>query len=388
MARTTYKKRLIDGQEYYYEVIELPRKSNGKRNRKYVCAKTVSELKSKLADIKNDIYQGVNVTDTNSFGTLLNEWLYNIHLKNKKMSTINRYEGVYEIYVKDSLLTNKRVKDLKIIDVQKYYNSLENEGISSNTISMIHRIIKPFLKYLYINGYTVKNLGESGVLKLPKIVKKNLKIPVLTIEEQKKFIDSLYETNDPDKLIYIFAIGTGLRIGELLALTWNDIKNDMVHVDKNIKNIKIDGKWKLLCQDTPKTEKSNRNVPIPHDILEELKIHKENQNIIKSKAGSLYCDNNIIFATDFGKYIDPGNLNKRFQRALKRADIKPINFHGLRHTYATRLFERDVQAKVVSELLGHSNIATTLNTYTWVLESKKKEAINTINDIFKLNDDN
>lgn len=73
-----------------------------------------------------------------------------------------------------------------------------------------------------------------------------------------------------------------------------------------------------------------------------------------------------------------------FQYALKRIKIHPIKFHSLRHTYATRLFERDVQAKVVSELLGHSNIATTLNTYTWVLESKKKEAIKAINDIFTL----
>lgn len=384
MARTTYKRRTIKGVELYYEVIELPRKSDGKRNRKHVYSKTVAELKSKLEDIKNDIYQGVNVTNNDSFGALLHEWLYNVQLKNKKMSTINRYEGVYDIYVKSSILTNMKVKNLKIIDIQKFYNSLESEGVTSNTISMIHRIMKPFLKYLYINGFTVKDLGATGVLKLPKIIKKDKKISVLTLEEQSQFIHSLFESDDSDKLIYLFAIGTGLRIGELLALTWSDINNEMVTVNKNIKNIKIDGKWKLLRQDTPKTEKSNRDVPIPIDLLKQLDQYKLNQDLLKSKAGSLYSDNNIIFSTDYGKYTDPGNLNKRFQRALKRAKIEPIKFHSLRHTYATRLFERDVQAKVVSELLGHSNIATTLNTYTWVLESKKKEAINAINDIFTL----
>ena len=171
MARTTYKRRNIDGVELYYEVIELPRKANGKRNRKHVYSKTVAELKAKLETIKNDIYHGVNVSDNNSFGTLFHEWLYNIHLKDKKISTINRYEGLYKLYVKNSSLKDKKINNIKVIDVQKFYNSLEIEGTTPSTIKMIHKIIKPFLNYLYINGFTINNLGATGMLKLPKVIK-------------------------------------------------------------------------------------------------------------------------------------------------------------------------------------------------------------------------
>lgn len=381
MARTTYKKRLIRGEEYYYEVIELPRKANGKRNRKHICAKTVTELKTKLATINNDIYNGVDVSNSKTFGSMIHDWIYNIHFKNKKISTINRYEGLYNLYIKNSSLTNKKISNLKALDIQEFYNALENDNITASTINMIHRVIKPFLNYLFINSLTIKDLGTPGMLKLPKVKKKNTDITVLSLEDQQKFINSLDDDNS-DKILYIFALSTGLRLGEILALTWNDLNNGMVRVDKNIKNVKVNDKWTLLLQDTPKTEKSNRYVPVPKNVLAQLEIHKKKQIELKSKAESLYTDNNLIFATDFGTYIDPSNLNRRFKKALVKADLTPIKFHSLRHTYATRLFENDIQPKVVSDLLGHKDITTTLNLYTWVLDSQKNKAANIINNIF------
>lgn len=382
MARTTYKRRNINGVEYYYEVIELPRKADGKRNRKHICAKTVAELKIKLDTIKNDIYHGVNVSDNNSFGKLFDEWLYNIHLKNKKISTINRYEGLYNLYVKNSNLKDKKISALKIIDVQKFYNALQDEGTTANTIKMIHRIIKPFLNYLYVNSFTIRDLGTTGLIKLPQIIKKNNTMTVFTLDEQNRFIQSI--TKNPSRVLYLFALGTGLRIGEALALTWDDINENIVTVNKNIKSVKIDSKWILLLQDTPKTEKSNRTVPIPKNILLELETYRLKQNDLKSKAGYMYNDNNIIFATDSGTYIDPSNLNRRFKNTLKKADMKPIKFHSLRHTYATRLFENNVQPKTVSELMGHKDVQTTLNLYTWVLDSQKNKAVEVLDNIFTI----
>ena len=203
MARTTYKKRLINGEEYYYEVIELPRKANGKRNRKHICAKTVTELKTKLATINNDIYNGVDVSNSKTFGSMIHDWIYNIHFKNKKISTINRYEGLYNLYIKNSSLTNKKISNLKALDIQEFYNALENDNITASTINMIHRVIKPFLNYLFINSLTIKDLGTPGMLKLPKVKKKNTDITVLSLEDQQKFINSLDDDNS-DKILYIF----------------------------------------------------------------------------------------------------------------------------------------------------------------------------------------
>jgi integrase len=276
----------------------------------------------------------------------------------------------------------KKIKNIKVIDIQKFYNSLELEGTTPNTIKMIHKIIKPFLNYLYINGFTIKDLGSAGLLKLPKIEKKNNIMTVLTLEEQEEFIKSL--NGNSDRMLYLFALGTGLRLGELLALTWNYIKDNMVTVNKNIKNVKINNKWTILLQDAPKTKKSNRTVPIPQNILCELEKHKLIQDDIKSKASEMYNDNNIIFATDFGTYIDPSNLNRRFKKLLEKAKISPIKFHSLRHTYATRLFENDIQPKTVSNLMGHEDIQTTLNLYTWVLDSQKNKAVEVLDNIFTI----
>ena len=382
MARTTYKKRLIDGVEYFYEVVELPRKSNGKRNRKHVCARSAAELKKKLDKIHNDLYNGVDISNTNTFGSLFYDWFYNTHLKNKKISTQNRYEGVYNLYIRNSNLKNKKIKSLKAIDLQKFYNSLENENVSANTIKIIHNIIKPFLHFVYISGLNIRDLSISGTVKLPKIVKTNNYKTVLSLEDQQKFIDYLTATDNSDRLIYMFALGTGLRLGEILALTWDDITDGMVNVNKNIKCVKIDDKWTIIVQDTPKTEKSNRIVPIPDNILSELELHQKKQNEFKNFIGDMYTDNNIVFPTELGTYIDPSNLNRRFKKSLVKAGLNPIKFHSLRHTYATRLFENNVQPKVVSDLLGHKDITTTLNIYTWVMESQKNKALEAINNIF------
>lgn len=380
MARRKEKTTTKNGVTYYYETVEFPRKPNGKRDIKYAYGKTVAEMKEKLKQLELKRDQGIITSNNDYFGSMFKDWFYNTHIKGKKISTINRYEGLYKRYIQDCILKNIKISKIKALDIQKFYNLLESEGRTPNTIKMIHKVMKPFLNYLYVNGFTIKDLGVKGIIKLPKIIKKEKSFTVLTLEDQQKFINSL--DGSPDRLLYLFALGTGLRLGELLAITWDDIKNGMVTVNKNVKKVSIDGKWVNLPQDTPKTENSNREVPIPIDLIKELKGHKLQQNNIKARIGEMYSDNNLVFCTDYGTYIDPSNLNKRFKRALNRANVTPIKFHSMRHTYATRLFENNVPPKVVSDLLGHADITTTLNIYTWVMKSEKTKAVDTINNIF------
>lgn len=381
-GKTKTLTRVINGIEYYYGTVEFPRKLDGRRDIRPVYAKTVAELKEKLKQLELKKEQGIISSNNDYFGSLFKDWLYNTHLKNKKVSTINRYEGLYSLYIKESILKNLKISKLKSMDIQKFYNLLETQGTTPNTIKMVHKLIRPFLNYLYVNGFTIKDFAANGTIKLPRIPKKEKSITVLKLNEQQQFIKSL--DDNPDRLLYLFALGTGLRLGELLALTWSDIKNGLVKVNKNVKKVSLNGKWVNLPQDTPKTESSNREVPIPGDLLKELKTHKLQQNNIKAKIGELYSDSNLVFCTDFGTYIDPSNLNKRFKKALARANVTPIKFHSLRHTYATRLFENNVPPKVVSDLLGHSDITTTLNIYTWVMKSEKTKAVETINNIFTI----
>ena len=176
-------------------------------------------------------------------------------------------------------------------------------------------------------------------------------------------------------MLFITALDTGLRQGELFALTWKDIDLDNAYINinksyKTVRNIET-GIYEGIVQ-TPKTNKSIRTIPIPEPLVNKLKQYRLSQMDLKLKMGNLYNDNKLVFCNMFGKYLDSENVLKRFKKMLNEMDLQDMKFHDLRHTFATRLFELGEEAKTVQELLGHSNISITLDTYTHVLDSMKK----------------
>jgi len=133
---------------------------------------------------------------------------------------------------------------------------------------------------------------------------------------------------------------------------------------------------------TPKTKRSNRKLPIPAFLVKHLQQHKLSQKENKNKMGSNYQDHNLVFCTEFGTYLDSSNVLKRLRKILKENNLPKIKFHDLRHTYATRLFELGENPKTVQELLGHSNISITLDTYTHVLDEMKEKAVSKLNELY------
>ena len=208
-------------------------------------------------------------------------------------------------------------------------------------------------------------LHPAKGIELPSLEQKPVK--AFTLEEQARFFEvaksySYYEA-------FIFAVDTGVREGELLALTWDDIdlKNGMLYVSKNLVAVKdrITGKQKLVVQDTPKTSNAIRAIPLTTralTLLKSLKLKRQSKT-------------NIVFCTNRYTYIYPKNLRRAFQCVLKRAGIEQLGLHVLRHTFATRLFEKGANPKTVSTLLGHANVGITLDIYTHVEPEQMKEAI-------------
>lgn len=220
------------------------------------------------------------------------------------------------------------------------------------------------------------------------VEKKENKLEILTLEQQKSFIKSI----DGHKLevLFLIALGTGLRLGELLGLKWSDIdfKNFSLTVKRTLQRTYFIDKTgnrelKVLAQD-PKTSNSYRTVPIPKDVLNKLKEHKVNQNTDILKAGELYRNDNYVFCNELGVTIDDKRPLRNLKSILNSLNIEPIKFHGLRKTYATRLFENDVPPKTVQVLMGHYDISITLNIYTQVMEDKKVEAVEKLDKIFSL----
>ncbi|MGV2686299.1 tyrosine-type recombinase/integrase, partial [Clostridium perfringens] len=140
-------------------------------------------------------------------------------------------------------------------------------------------------------------------------------------------------------------------------------------------------KGEYLLQ-TPKSIKANRTVTIPTVLVKRLKQYRIEQLQNKLKISNLYTDNNLVFCNQYGRYLDSSKVRKELKKILKDNKMSDRKFHDLRHTYATRLFELGEDPKTVQELLGHSNISITLDTYTHVLENMKKKAASKLNDLY------
>ncbi len=377
-----------DSKGRWCSVLTIGRNEEGKLKRKYFYGKTKKEVSEKLTEYK---YKNLNdllpIDESITIEQYFKHWLFEFKINEVKPSTITRYQGIYSKYIKNSQISKIKLKDLRANHLQSYYNTLINDNTTtSSTIATINKILKSVLNQGIKEGYLLKNY--CTMVSLPKRSKKD-EIVYFTVDEQKRFIEAC--RGHKLECLFLFDLGTGLRLGELLALTWSDIDfiNKTVSINKSFRQEKIydnkgDGKFTSLIQ-APKTESSIRTVPIPSNLILKLKEHKITQNKEKLKLGELYTDNNLVFCTPTGTYINSSNLRKRFNTLLAKAELPKIKFHALRHTYATRLFEEGIQVKTVQSLLGHSDIATTMNIYTHVTDDIKNIAADKLNLIFNFN---
>lgn len=272
--------------------------------------------------------------------------------------------------------------------MQKYYNNLVNNNCTIIRIKNIHKLIRPFIRYLYNNNIIIKDFSSSIVLpkeeEKVKLSKENKIIP-FTLEEQKTFIEAI--NGHHLEVLFLVALYTGLRQGELFALTWNDINFEENYIDVNktykyLADVTREGRSSGYgAIQTPKTSKSVRKVPIPQFLIKVLTQYRNKQRLDKLKCANLYKDNNLVFCNKLGAYLVDSTVGRQYKIILKKSNISDRKFHDLRHTYATRLFELGEDPKTVQELLGHSTVAITLNTYTHVLESVKEKAVSKLDKL-------
>lgn len=363
--------------------LSVGRDPKGKLIRKQFYGKTKKEVLDKMNDYRYKQVNDLLPTDnTITLEQYLKYWLFEIKNNEIKPSTLERYESILRIYITGSVIGDIKLKDLRAGHLQSYYNSLY-KTYSVNVIHNLNKFIKSGLSQALNENYISKNYASLVTLK-----KKDEKKEVehLTVEEQNRFLEVC--KGDRLEALFYMALSTGLRLGELLALTWNDIdlSTAEVSVDKSVKLVGIPDKegnkeYKTIVQE-PKTKSSIRTVPIPDVALNVLKQHKKLQLEERVKAGEVYINNNIVFANPIGGYTNESNLRRKYKRLLAEAKIKEVKFHSLRHTYATTLFIKDVSPKVVQALMGHSDISTTLNVYTHTNKDIKVEAVQKLNEVF------
>lgn len=314
----------------------------GKARYRSVYAKTYQEVREKMCKLKSTVVNFVS-SGKRTVGELFDEWLTAVRLK-VKVSTYACYNMKiikHILPVFGGLMYEK----LTISVVHEFIEKKLKEGLSAKYVSDIIIVFKSMAKFISkIHGYA--NPLENVVL--PKKEKRDMKL--LSKSEQKRLCQFALNKPDNTKIGILLSYYAGLRIGEVCSLKWCDIdlNRGVLKVERTVQRIYENGSTKLII-DSPKSRSSIREIPLPKFIVEILRKFKSDD--------SAY----VLSGTD--KLIEPRALQHRFKALLKKADLPSINYHSLRHMFATNCIALGFDVKTLSEILGHSTVETTLNRY-------------------------
>ncbi len=352
--------------------------ATGKLKRKTFYGKTRQEVSKKITGVIHEIQTGNYIEPALiTLGQWLNDWL-----KGRKPHITESTWQAYEVMIRCHINPNIggiKLKDLRTRDIQNLLNAkLENGrvdgkgGLSTRVIKYIYSTLQSALKQAVKERLITHNVADA--IELPKQKKQEMKI--LTKENISVFMETA--KNSIHYPAFLLELSTGLRRGELIGLRWEDIDfhNGILRVKQQIVRCK-----KGLIISEPKTEKSKRTISLHKGILEKLKEHKKHQNELKLLLGPAYQDNGLVFCTEDGKPLDPRNFVRHFESVLKKAGLKHIRFHDMRHTFATMALQSGIPAKTIQEFLGHSTISVTMDTYSHVTPEMQSEAANIIGNI-------
>ena len=336
--------------------------AEGKARYRSFYGKTYLEAKEKRNSYLKEYSQQQNDTSIHcqnnrkiTVRQLMGEWMY--YKKDYvKESTFAHYTNLLEKHILPQLgdvflisLTSEKISTF--LKDQLYSGRLDGKGgLSPKTVSDIRSIIMLGLEYAQQRQYPCS--VKSNVFS-PRSCKSEMK--VLTRDEQLKLEKFLYRYPEPVALGILTALYSGIRIGELCALRWGDIHfdNGTVKISKTLIRIQNvngdDNKKTRILISSPKTESSNRLVPVPSFIMDFL---------IKFRR-----DTEVFLITGTRSYMEPRMCLTKYKQILKAAGLDSFTFHTLRHTFATRCIENGFDAKSLSEILGHANVNTTLKNY-------------------------
>ncbi|MDP8974026.1 MAG: site-specific integrase [Actinomycetota bacterium] len=248
-----------------------------------------------------------------------------------------------------------------------------DSDLSSASVHKLHVVLHKVLKQAVRWGLVTRNVAED--VDPPKVHKEE--VSPLSNEEARRLLD----TAKADRLeaLYVVAVQSGLPQGELLALKWEDVNLEARTCQVRRTLTRNGGK---LAVGLTKTA-GRRTVKLTRDATEALQDHLERQLAEIDKAGDSWQENGLVFCTGKGTLINPTNLRRRsLAPLLQRAGLPPMTFHQLRHTAAIILLLKNVNPKVVSEMLGHATIAITLDTYSHVLPNMQDSAIAAMEEAF------
>jgi integrase len=336
------------------------------RRKKDFRAKTYAEARAKLARLIRERDMGIDLqTDERlTVASFLAGWLER-RKPRLRTSAHRRYSEQLAHIIR--ALGRVKLTKLTPAQVERVYADLLEAGQSTTSVAHIHTVFKGAMKDAMRKHLVAMNVCE--LVTAPR--EAHHEIHPLDEEQANAFL--IAARGERLEALFILALRTGMRHGELIALKWADVNLDRgsLLVRASLRALRGGG----YEFNPPKTKAGRRTIALTPPVIEALKAHRRRQNEERLFLGAAWHDMDLVFPSQIGTPQDGSNLaNVHFARILQKSDLPRIRFHDLRHTCATPMLSRGIDAKTVSDLLGHSTIAITLNTYGHVLPNMRERA--------------
>ncbi|MEW6230083.1 MAG: site-specific integrase [Bacillota bacterium] len=313
----------------------------------------------------------------------LDRWLAVAAKPRVSGSTYHDYEWLLKTYVRP-VLGQRRLSQVKPLDVQTLYTKMQEQGLSARTIRYTHAV----LRNAFAQAVKWQVLPQNPTQHVDLPGRGHKEMQCLSEVQAQRFLEAAQ--NDPYYPLFLLAITTGMRPGEYLALRWEDINFEAGTLSVQRTLVKRSGKhiaddsgtgW---CFKEPKTSKSRRLIKLPHGVVQALRAHRTKQAEQRLSTGSAYRNLGLVFAGEEGQPLDEHNLVRRhFKPILREAGLpESVRLYDLRHTCATLLLAAGENPKIVSERLGHASVTLTLDTYSHVLPDMQQGAADKLQTMF------
>ena len=342
----------------------------GKNHYGYVFGKTYEETEQKLAAASSENAISVHSQES-SFARFANEWLL-LRTPQLKTSSIAKYTNLLDLYLLP-IFGEKQISTIMRSDIIQLSRDLlmtggaKGKGLAPKTVNSTLSLLRNILEFAAREkDIPVADTKDISVKQPQKSMR------ILSRAEQQRLSDYLRNNLTPCNMGILLCLYTGLRIGEICALTWADIlfEDQCLYIHQTMQRVQVKGNTQKKTEVVilpPKSDYSIRRIPIPDEIRELL--------LSIQKQDKAYLLTGMVHS-----YVEPRNMENRFKTVTRECDICNVNFHALRHTFATRCVELGFDVKSLSEILGHASVNITMNRYVHPSMELKQKNMNLLSE--------
>ncbi|WP_326576520.1 site-specific integrase [Actinacidiphila glaucinigra] len=338
---------------------------DGTRARKFAYGKTWAECDTKRRDLLAKVESGIPVpTRSAKLAEWLPYWLENVIKPRRKRTTFAKYEVHVRLYLVP-MLGAKKLDALSVADVRRFLARLEQQTTAA-TAKESHKVLRSALSAACREELIARNV--VSLVEPPHVEQRDLS--PWSLDETLDFLAAA--RTDPLYAAFVIAIALGFRRGEIIGLRWQDIDLEQRVIRVRKQRQRVHGE---VYDDDPKGRRRKQSLPLPAMCVAPLRWQRMRQAAMRERAGEQWTESDYVFTTRTGRPVEPRNLYRSFTRVAGSAGLRVIRLHDARHGCATLLTAAGVAPRVVMEILGHSQIAVTMNVYTHVVQDTQREAV-------------